>query len=348
MQKTKNSFKNLITIAHQFIWRNRTHGRDGIHQQAFPIVPIIMAAGSLISTWLGNKSNKNANQSQQDFANANYDKQRQDNLADFTKQNEYNSPTSQMARLRDAGLNPHLVYGNGAATEASAGVKSADTGSYNPRVNNYEGIATGTQSALEAYFDTQLKTQQVDNLKKQNTVLTQESYLKAQQTATLAMQTAKTEFDLKQAQSLSGYSLQAAEANVKKLNSEIETQSLNRQQTIQSMEISQERNLREAASNATSIKEALSRMAAQQLQNAKTYQETANARATMANIKKDGELKELDAKLKRDNIQPSDNIIFRQLQRLWNKLKDDNKKETPERRQKRLNLEKIGVLPKSE
>lgn len=37
------------------------------------------------------------------------------------KQNEYNKPINQMARLREAGLNPNLVYGDGGATIASAG-----------------------------------------------------------------------------------------------------------------------------------------------------------------------------------------------------------------------------------
>ena len=36
------------------------------------------------------------------------------------KQNEYNKPINQMARLREAGLNPNLVYGDGGATIASA------------------------------------------------------------------------------------------------------------------------------------------------------------------------------------------------------------------------------------
>lgn len=36
------------------------------------------------------------------------------------KQNEYNKPINQMARLREAGLNPNLVYGDGGATMASA------------------------------------------------------------------------------------------------------------------------------------------------------------------------------------------------------------------------------------
>lgn len=39
--------------------------------------------------------------------------QNQWNLEQWQRQNDYNSPTSQMARLRQAGLNPDLMYGQG-------------------------------------------------------------------------------------------------------------------------------------------------------------------------------------------------------------------------------------------
>ena len=40
-----------------------------------------------------------------------YNTQRQDALADWNRQNQYNSPQAQMARFKEAGLNPHLIYG---------------------------------------------------------------------------------------------------------------------------------------------------------------------------------------------------------------------------------------------
>lgn len=39
-------------------------------------------------------------------------------LKDWNRQNAYNHPTQQMQRLKEAGLNPNLVYGNGATTTA--------------------------------------------------------------------------------------------------------------------------------------------------------------------------------------------------------------------------------------
>lgn len=43
-----------------------------------------------------------------------YKRQREDALTDFHMANAYNSPKEQMNRLREAGLNPNLVYGKGA------------------------------------------------------------------------------------------------------------------------------------------------------------------------------------------------------------------------------------------
>ena len=37
-------------------------------------------------------------------------------IAQWHRENAYNSPTAQMERLRQAGLNPNLVYGGGATT----------------------------------------------------------------------------------------------------------------------------------------------------------------------------------------------------------------------------------------
>lgn len=45
------------------------------------------------------------------YWNKKYDKTRKDFLADRAHQEEYNSPTAQMQRLADAGLNPNLIYG---------------------------------------------------------------------------------------------------------------------------------------------------------------------------------------------------------------------------------------------
>ena len=44
----------------------------------------------------------------------------QRNLEQWNRQNEYNSPASQMSRYREAGLNPNLIYGQGTPGNASS------------------------------------------------------------------------------------------------------------------------------------------------------------------------------------------------------------------------------------
>ena len=53
-------------------------------------------------------------------AQAAADKANAYNLSMWNRQNEYNSPVAQMARLKQAGLNPMLVYGGGNVTGNSA------------------------------------------------------------------------------------------------------------------------------------------------------------------------------------------------------------------------------------
>lgn len=45
----------------------------------------------------------------------------------MNKQNEYNKPINQVKRLREANLNPNLVYGNGTISNTSAGPSGGNT-----------------------------------------------------------------------------------------------------------------------------------------------------------------------------------------------------------------------------
>lgn len=49
-----------------------------------------------------------------------YERDRNDANRDWDRQNEYNSPKNQMARFKEAGLNPNLIYGQGTPGNASA------------------------------------------------------------------------------------------------------------------------------------------------------------------------------------------------------------------------------------
>lgn len=86
------------------------------------------------------------------------------NLELWNMQNEYNAPKQQMARLKEAGLNPNLVYGNGSAVNvanAPASTQVPHLGAY----TNYAPYASGMASSINSVFDNLLK---IANIRKTN------------------------------------------------------------------------------------------------------------------------------------------------------------------------------------
>lgn len=81
-------------------------------------------------------------------------------------QNEYNTPAAQMARLRDAGLNPHLVYGSGSVTGNTAGQMPQ----YSQVRSNFSGREPIIDpiGMLHQFQDMRMKNAQIDNVQLQN------------------------------------------------------------------------------------------------------------------------------------------------------------------------------------
>lgn len=113
----------------------------------------------------------------QRFAREMNDRQRADNilaaqwqrkwaLKDWQRENEYNSPKQQMQRLKEAGLNPHLVYGNGATTTAgSINTSNISTPNYE---SEYGGpITMPAENPLAMFVDLNARQVQTDNMKLQ-------------------------------------------------------------------------------------------------------------------------------------------------------------------------------------
>lgn len=79
----------------------------------------ISAIGGLIGQNIGNKKALQAvretNQANRELAEYSYSK----DLEMWNRQNDYNTPYNQMQRLKDAGLNPNLMYGQGNTGNAS-------------------------------------------------------------------------------------------------------------------------------------------------------------------------------------------------------------------------------------
>lgn len=129
------------------------------------------ASGSILNPILQH----NQNIRNQRFQREQYERQRADNLSDWQRENEYNSPQQQMARLKAAGLNPNLVYGNGAvATGASVNSASAQASpgaAPEFRAPDIGNTMSQYQSIQSTQAQTDLLGQQLQNQQAQNELI---------------------------------------------------------------------------------------------------------------------------------------------------------------------------------
>lgn len=113
--------------------------------------------GDMISQTLQNKKNR---QFQQDM----YQQQKTDNIRFWEMENQYNSPLAQMQRLKDAGLNPNLVYGNGATATGGSIQSPKQTSSDQPAVKAPDmlGMMSQIYNMNKADAQTDLVRQQIE------------------------------------------------------------------------------------------------------------------------------------------------------------------------------------------
>lgn len=81
----------------------------------------------------------------------------------WNKGNLYNSPSAQMARLKEAGLNPNMMYGSSGATQPAVNLPKYQA----PRVEYNYAPNMAPAQALSMYMDMRLKSAQLDNLKEE-------------------------------------------------------------------------------------------------------------------------------------------------------------------------------------
>jgi hypothetical protein len=261
-----------------------------------PITIAAIAGGAqLASQGINAMSHGAMNKKTRQWNEKMYAMQRQHSLQDWTMQNEYNSPDAQMKRLKSAGLNPNMVYDKGVTTLA-ANVRPSDAPSWSPQAPQLN-LGGAVNQGLSAYYDLQMKQAQIDNLKTQNTAIANEAILKAAQTENITQGTKMSKFDLGLKSELRQVSLEAATENLRKLSTDID--------------ISLRQDERAAASTAMNLTQAVENILSVREQRAKTIVEKEHIREQIQNLRKDGELKQLDINLKRMGVQPGDNILLR-------------------------------------
>jgi hypothetical protein len=185
-----------------------------------PIDPITAAA---TITAVANTANAAAtgkqNKKSRQFSRETYAKTKADNIQFWNMQNEYNSPSAQMARLKEAGLNPNMVYDKGGAVQPAGNIATPDVQGGQFRTPDFGSIGTGL---VQGYFDTKIKQAQYDNLKAQNTVALQEAALKAAQVAGEVSRTEGQGYSNIFAKTNLNNALEQAGLQTKKLNADIQ------------------------------------------------------------------------------------------------------------------------------
>lgn len=297
-----------------------------------PAAVLIPAISDLVGQGANAYSQGRMNKKMRKWNEKMHNIQRQEALADFTAQNKYNSPVEQMKRLREAGLNPNLVYGEG-ATATGGQVRSSGVESWNPTPPQFD-IGKTASEGLHNYYDTQVKQATIDNMLKQNTVLTNEAFLKEVQALSTIANTDATKFDLSQRERLADIQAQMKEGELKKTLGEVEK--LGAETTAIT-----DQNERAAAMQAPNLVKAVEeiltlrlgrantriQMLNTQAQTVKTKAETEkiriekmkigteieHIRSQIHNISKDVHIKELDIKLKEMGVQPGDKWFWRVL-----------------------------------
>lgn len=129
-------------------------------------IAAVSAAGVNIGTSIFGQKRNVRLQEQANMRLADY--QNQLNLQNWHLQNEYNSPSSQMQRYADAGLNPNLIYGSGSSSSGNASSVSpasayqTDVRRHVPQFNTGDFV-----QFISAFQDLKLKRAQVDNVQAQ-------------------------------------------------------------------------------------------------------------------------------------------------------------------------------------
>lgn len=138
------------------------------------MIPALIAAGAgIIGSGLSFASNKSANSTNLRIAQMNNEfnermlqKQMDYNTEMWNKENEYNSASSQVQRLRDAGLNPNLMMDGGSAGSAGSvgGVNPPTATPVQMQPYDFSGLGSAFQNAVALAEQRRVNDAQIDHV----------------------------------------------------------------------------------------------------------------------------------------------------------------------------------------
>lgn len=278
-----------------------------------PAAALIAGGANVLGSAINAGSSAYQNAKSRQFAVQMYDRQTQDAIRFWNMQNEYNSPTAQMQRYKDAGLNPNLIYGQrgGNAGNAAVPPKTGEIKAARFETPRYGDLLTGIVPVMSQLYDLETKKAQVDNLKAQNSVLTEEAMLKAAQTKSTVTGRDRALFDLEFASQLAPIDAQFRKQSLRKLITE--TDYIFRKDE------------REALTNTSNLVEAANRILGMRIGRAKTRQEILNLKTLRSNLNKDGILKDLDIDLAKLGVSSNSPAGVKFLARIFSQMPNSQK-----------------------
>lgn len=119
-------------------------------------VSLLQSAGNIFTAGANRRAQQKENEKQRQWSREMYDLQNQRDIEFWNMQNAYNDPLAQMQRLNNAGLNPHLVYGNGADTQAGP-IATHSAPTPNTKAPQFAPLGDAITSGLFSFLDVQQK-----------------------------------------------------------------------------------------------------------------------------------------------------------------------------------------------
>lgn len=258
----------------------------------FPVVEAAAIGAGLLSTGGQIMATGKTNRKTRQFQEKMFWEQRKLAEQDWNRVNAYNSPQQQMQRLKEAGLNPNLVYGSGGAESTASPMRSVESPQWNPETPNYAGLATGAAQALSAYQDYTLQQEAVKNMAAQRSNMELDSILKTIEVSGGMLNNKMLGLNYEKTRRLFDTSISQAEENLRATKAGTD------------IKISQE--VRDAALHASNLEQALARVA-------NIGADTELKKEQLAGLKTSGILDQMEIAMRKLGLSYNDSVILRMM-----------------------------------
>lgn len=208
---------------------------------------------------------------------------RQWSLDDWNRNNEYNSPASQMERFRKAGLNPNLMYGQMTNAQPVRGTSSSPN-----KTDAYKADASAAQNGLSNFAALMIETQNIQ----------------AQKDLIIA-ETEAQKWGVERGKSLLPVEREQMFRNIEKTDADTTKSIAEKDKTLQDAQYTIDQNKRAKEMQMENIKRIKAEIHQMDVHNAKTEVEKEHIRMLIKIAKSESKLKKFEVLLRSINVNPS-------------------------------------------